>query len=144
MRDGVRKGMVRAAIAVLPLCAAVTLTACAASSYAGIPLQAGAADPEVQWLARRAQAGDKHAQLELGIRFEEGRGVRCDQRRAEILYAYSSGERGRTRWAYIPAVNGASGHAVPVKPGLRKPGLVEAQARLDHLRGRQAGLECPQ
>jgi hypothetical protein len=48
-----RRGLAAAALA---LCAPVALTACAApSTYAGIPLTPGVADPELQDLARRAQ-----------------------------------------------------------------------------------------
>jgi TPR repeat protein len=79
----VKKG----ACAALAACAAALLCACAVSNtYAGIPLAAGAADAELQSLARRAQAGDKQARLELGVRYEEGRGVVRDLERAERLY----------------------------------------------------------
>jgi TPR repeat protein len=73
------------AAALLALAAPLTLAACAPTSYAGISLKPGAADPELQSLARRAQGGDKHAQLELGIRYEEGRGVPANLDRASYL-----------------------------------------------------------
>jgi hypothetical protein len=59
-------------------------TACASSNYMGISLAPGAAPTDVQHLAARAQAGDKQAQLELGERFEEGRGVPTDRGRRAI------------------------------------------------------------
>lgn len=55
---------------VLPLLAAVLLLgACASNSYMGISLKDGAGDPALRSLAQRAAAGDKRAQLDLGIRF---------------------------------------------------------------------------
>lgn len=99
LKDRVKKG----ACAVLATCAAALLGACAAStSYAGIPLAAGGADSDLQSLARRAQAGDKQAQLELGIRYEEGRGVEADPEAARRLYR-SSLRGARFQTAYVPA-----------------------------------------
>jgi hypothetical protein len=61
--------MVRAfLIAALSMAA---LSGCAASSYAGIGLAPGAADPGVQALARQAMDGDKPAQLKLGLLYEQ-------------------------------------------------------------------------
>jgi hypothetical protein len=87
------------------LALAIVLTGCASPSYAGIPLTAGAADAELQSLAGRARAGDKDAQLELGIRYEEGRGVERDSESARRLYL-SSLEGPRLQTTYVP-VNGA-------------------------------------
>jgi hypothetical protein len=87
------------ALATLP-----ALAACAANSYPGIPLAAGAADPEVQQLARRARAGDRQVQLELGIRYEEGRGVARDRETARRLYLASLADS-RFQTQYVP-VNG--------------------------------------
>jgi len=70
----------------LAIAAPLGLAACFNSSYAGIPFAKDAADPELQSLARLARSGDKHAQLKLGIRYEEGRGVPVDLERARDLY----------------------------------------------------------
>jgi hypothetical protein len=134
---------VRAAIAAcLLLCAPFALSGCAAdSSYAGIPFAAGAADPTVQALARRAGAGDKHAQLELGIVFEKGQGILRDLDKAERLYALAATDSGGRMWVYSPPVrDGGSGRAIPVDRGPKQPGLAEAARRLTALRndrGRQ-------
>jgi len=65
----------------------VLLSSCAARTAYGIDLTAPSISEEVKVLARSAQAGDKLAQLELGKRFEAGRGVPKDLDRAGKLYA---------------------------------------------------------
>ncbi|HEX5537713.1 MAG TPA: hypothetical protein VFX27_11010, partial [Sphingobium sp.] len=72
--------------------------ACATSSYMGISMNPGEASPEVQALAQRAQRGDKQAQLDLGIRFEEGNGVPQDKARAVKLYRQATSDSGGTIW----------------------------------------------
>jgi hypothetical protein len=65
----------------------VLLSSCAANQAFGIDLTAPSTSEEVKVLARGAQGGDKLAQLELGKRFEAGRGVPKDFGRADKLYA---------------------------------------------------------
>ena len=118
--------------------AALPLAGCAApASYAGIPLEAGAADPELQSLARRADAGDKHAQLELGIRYEEGRRVPLDRKRAERLYRLAAADEVGRIYVYTPAVHpGGRGRVLSLRSGRREPGLREAARRLAALNAR--------
>jgi hypothetical protein len=99
----------------------------------GVPFAAGAADPELQALARRAQQGDERAQLELGIRYESGRGVLVDLDRAERLYLLAAIERGGTTYVADPR----GGGAIPVS-GESAAGLAEAGERLRALRLRRA------
>ncbi len=129
---GLRAGVTALAIAA----ASVALGGCAAtSSYAGIPLSPGAANPELQNLARRAQAGDKHAQLELGIRYEEGQDVPVDLKRAEKLYRLAASDSGGVIHVYTPPVGkNRRGRVTAINQGSRRPGLAEAKARLEHLR----------
>lgn len=121
------------------------LAACApATGYQGISFAAGAADPTVQSLARRAAAGDKWAQLELGIRFEEGRGVPMDWRRAQRLYAAASRATGGTIMVYVPPVRpGGRGSVMPMSTGPRIGGLPEARERLEALRKRRQAEGSP-
>ncbi len=89
----------------------------------------------LQSLARRAQAGDKQAQLELGIRFEEGRGVERDLKKAKKLYGKAASDSGGTIWVYSPPVgNGTSGRVIPVNTGAKQSGLAEAKRRLEALK----------
>jgi hypothetical protein len=74
-----------AALAGLLFC--VPTSSCATSQIFGIDMAAPSTSDEVKILARKAQAGDKPAQLELGKRFEAGRGVPEDLDRAAKLYA---------------------------------------------------------
>jgi hypothetical protein len=68
------------------------------ASHAGSRSTAGEANPELRSLERRAQAGDKQAQLELGIRYEEGRDVPRDPEKAGRLYRRNlSGTRFQTQ-----------------------------------------------
>lgn len=95
-----------------------------------------AAKSSLTELARRAAAGDKRAQLELGVLFEEGRGVSPDLRKAESLYRSAAKDSGGTQWIYQPAATGQSrGRVIPVQIGPRRTGLAEARSRLDSLRG---------
>ncbi len=107
------------------------------SSYAGIDLQAvpaGKEAGEIQSLARRAQAGDKYAQLELGIRYEEGDGVERNLTRAKKLYKAAASDDGGKIWVYSPPVgNGTSGRVIPVDAGPKRYGLAEAKVRLGRL-----------
>jgi len=103
---------------------------CASSSYMGISLKSDEAAPDIRELARRAQAGDKQAQLDLGIRFEEGVGVPHDKVRATRLYQMAATDSGGAIWVYSPPIrNGAKGSLIRIE---RKPemGLEEAKARL--------------
>ena len=93
-------------------------------------------------LARRANAGDKRAQLDLGVRFEEGIGMERDPAKARKLYAQAATTSGGTIWVYSPPVgNGTSGRVIPVDRGPRQPGLAEAKQRLVTLERRQTVVE---
>ena len=127
----------RAALAAILGVVLLSLPGCA-KSYAGIALTAGAADPDLQALARSARSGDKRAQLELGIRYEEGRGVAPDPKRAAQLYRRAAMQTGGVRLAYVPAASkNGRGATVPISAGRLVPGLPEAAARLAQLRGRK-------
>lgn len=72
----------------------------------------GEADPQVQALAERARGGDKQAQLDLGIRFEDGNGVPQDKARAMKLYRAAASNSGGAMWVYMPSPgNDAKGGA---------------------------------
>lgn len=110
---------------------ALLCASCSSNSYMGIALAPGAAPFEVQQLARRAQGGDKQAQLALGIRYEEGDGVAPDQRQAMRLYRQAARDSGGTLWVYAPSPgNGAPARVIPVDRGPRQSGLAEAKLRL--------------
>ena len=116
------------------LCAAIaigTLPACAApSSYMGIEFApvaaAGSEQSQIQLLVRRAQSGDKQAQLELGVRFEEGRGVVRDLEKAKIVYQLAAQDTPIKQTSFIP--EGGTIRAETTNAGVRK-GLPEAKER---------------
>jgi hypothetical protein len=112
------------------------LQACAApSSYMGISLNPATADSTLQRQAHRAMSGDKRAQLDLGIRFEEGSGIERDLNKAKKLYRQAATDSGGTIWVYSPPVgNGTSGRVIPVNAGARQIGLAEAKRRLEGLK----------
>lgn len=114
-------------LAIAALCA---FAACAPNSYAGISFAAGAAPTELQSLARRAEAGDKQAQLELGIAYEEGRGVSVDLERARDLYRLAASDSGGPLYVYQPRVGEAGARVVRIERGSAPSGLDEAEARL--------------
>ena len=108
---------------------------CAASSaYMGLDLAAPNVSAELRELARWAQAGDKQAQLELGIAFEEGRGVARDLKRARRLYAQAASNSGGPMWVYVPpVVPGQAGRVMQVETGIPRPGLMSAKERFKQL-----------
>ncbi len=108
---------------------------CVRDSYAGISLKPGGAPADLQRLAERALTGDKQAQLELGERYEEGRGVIPDRKRARHLYGLAATTTGGTIYVYVPpAKKGGNGYTMPVSMGPVVQGLAEAKARLRALR----------
>lgn len=114
--------------------ALLSTSACASSHYMGVALTPGAADQELQSLASRARSGDKQAQLDLGIRFEEGKGVPVDKARAKALYRQAAADSGGPMWIYMPSPgNGAKGRVVPVDTGPKQAGRDEAKRRLEML-----------
>jgi hypothetical protein len=114
------------------LAAALLMSGCASQQYIGVSLKPGGADPAVQALAARASAGDKQAQLDLGIRFEEGAGVARDLNTAKKLYRQAASDSGGTIWVYTPPVgNGTSGRVVPITKGEKSLGLAEAKKRFE-------------
>jgi hypothetical protein len=129
LSEAVRGIIARGAFAAALSIAAGVLSACASTSYAGIPLTAGAADAELQDLARRAQAEDKHAQLELGIRYEEGRGVAPDFRRASKLYRSAATTTALSTSYSLPQGRGGSTSAGVLYSGAVSAGLPYALAR---------------
>jgi hypothetical protein len=112
------------------------LSACAApTSYISIGFAPGAAAPELQTLAQRARAGDKQAQLDLGIAYEEGRGVAVDLKRAGQLYSQAAATTGGTIYVYqTSAKKGGRGSVMPVNTGAMIRGLELARVRLAGLR----------
>lgn len=95
------------------------LAGCTSSkSYMGIDLAAkpvSAPQLSIQTLAILSRAGDKQAQLELGIRFEAAcarspsaieellqTNLPCDLKRAEKLYRQATTNSGGTIWVYSP------------------------------------------
>jgi hypothetical protein len=130
--------------AILPLALLLLASACGPrTSFQGIPF-AGSADPALSALASRAAGGDRRALLELGIRFEEGRGVPMDWDRAAELYRRAAATTGGTTMVYVPPVRrGASGTVMPINTGPVVHGLPEARARLDALRKRRAAEGAP-
>jgi hypothetical protein len=118
----------------LALCASLTISACATNSYAGISFAPGAADPELQALARRARAGDEQAQLELGIRYEHGRGVAINLSRALDLYFDAATKPAERIPIYIPTPGGTvSGFVHRFPQGYEYSGNEEALLRWNRL-----------
>ena len=120
--------------------AALLLAACASQSYMGISLVSGQAASEVQELARRAQNGDKQAQLDLGVRFEDGNGVVRNLARARQLYESAARPIKNITLIYIPSVRNSDLVAVlPVGSQIRQPGLAAAAERLAKIQNGSAG-----
>lgn len=113
---------------------AISVASCAApTQYMGISLVPGAADAELQQLAQRARGGDQQAQLDLGIAFEEGRGVAINRKLATSLYRRAAKSSPSTLWVYVPSAGGgAPARVLPVQRASLQ-GLLEARLRLDRI-----------
>jgi hypothetical protein len=130
---------------VVALLASLALGACAAhTSYMGISFAPGAVASDLQDLARRAQAGDKQAQLDLGIAYEEGRGVAVDLRRAERLYRMAAADSGGIRPIYSPPTQrGALGRVIFMEINNTARGINTAKDRLASIKVKVRTLGGP-
>ncbi|WP_144243880.1 SEL1-like repeat protein [Sphingopyxis sp. MWB1] len=115
------------------LAAVLLLASCSSNVYMGISLTEGVGDPELRSLAQRASVGDKQAQLDLGIRYEQGNGVERDLAQAKRLYRLAASDSGGRMWVYIPGVSGSSGRVMQVGDAPFQVGLEAAQKRLEVL-----------
>lgn len=89
-------------------------------------------------VAAFASMDNKPALLELGIRFEEGRGVPQDWKRAEKAYRLAAWSNTIVTGTQVAGVAGQHGRFEPIiVPGT--PGLPSAEARLAQLRTRMKG-----
>jgi hypothetical protein len=103
-------------------------------NYMGIDISARAPVNSIIELARRAQAGDKQAQFELGMAYEEGQLLPRNLRRAVALYRLAAAGSSGRHWIYSPPSGaGQVGRVVAVDVGQRQSGLVAAQARLTEM-----------
>jgi len=84
----------------------------------------------------RARVGDKSAQLELGGRFETGRGVGVDRAISRMLYTAAANDSGGPVPVWTPRIGKVSGHIAFYSSGPRVPGLPAARARLKSLENR--------
>jgi TPR repeat protein len=107
------------------------ITACSTNSYMGISVSPGRSDFKIQQLAILARNGDKSAQLELGVAFEEGRIVKKDIAKARELYRLAASDSGGPLWVYFPSAgHGTAGHVALVEVAQKRQGLGEAKKRL--------------
>lgn len=114
-------------------CGAAPLWAAQASATPTSPAAATPAPAaQMEELTRRARAGDKRAQFELGERHERGDGVSRDRQRAIALYRAAAQDSGGTRMMFVPQPNG-SVSAVPVASGTFVPELPQARQALQRL-----------
>ncbi|AWW75328.1 hypothetical protein CD351_12905 [Erythrobacter sp. KY5] len=108
-----------------------TVSACS-GRYLGI--DRASLDPAAQVWLDRAQAGDKQAQFDLGMRYVRGDGVPQDCEAARRLLRRAATRTGGTIWVYSPPVTtGGSGRVIPVDGGPVQPGLQTAEEALARL-----------
>lgn len=124
--------MVRLAV----LIAALAVSACS-GRYLGIDREG--LEPTAQGWLDRARAGDKQAQLELGMRYASGDGVRRDCDIARKLLRQAAARTGGTIWVYSPPVTkGGSGRVIPIDNGPVQGGLQAAEEALRDLANDQS------
>lgn len=96
------------AFAIPFLMLAPALQGCATQSSAALFDVGTGADADLRALSKRAAAGDKRAQYEMGVRFEEGEGLPWDLGRAERIYRLAASPVGASQ-IYFPSASGKSG-----------------------------------
>lgn len=106
---------------------ALWLSACMDSSYRLAAYTNINASPEVLELIKLARSGDKRAQLELGVRFEEGDGVPISLDQAIRFYRYAANDTGGIRPIFVP---GRGLAATIVSSGRRVSAEAAARARV--------------
>lgn len=87
-------------------------------------------------LAALASMDNKPALLELGIRFEEGRGVAQDWKKAKLAYRLAVWTNSIQTGTQVAGVGGQHGRFEPIIVE-GAPGLREAEIRLAQLRARK-------
>jgi len=109
------------------------LQGCAADRAAVFAVAPGVA-VELQDLSRRAAAGDKPAQYELGLAFAGGEGVAVDRcRAARLLRLAARDDTEQPAIVYLPPAGKVPGRVMHVNAGRRSPGLPQASRSLDSL-----------
>jgi TPR repeat protein len=131
-----------------PVCA-VLLAGCASqqlpcASYPSAVSELATVDPvqntkipdanSIAALACHANQGDKHAQLALGKRYEQGLGVAVDLKQAARYYARAAQTTQQNIYVYSPPVgNETYGRTIGLPAGPSIPGLAEAQLLLGQM-----------
>lgn len=111
--------------------AALLLSGCASQQYMGVSLKPGGADPAVQALAARASIGDKQAQFQLGLAFENGLGLERNCRKAKALFRESGRDKTKSMYLYSPSIGGGtSSRVIAIDYGRASEGLPEARVKL--------------
>ncbi|WP_375291537.1 hypothetical protein [Qipengyuania sp.] len=112
---------------------ATSFGACASQRYAGLDLRPGAAPADIQQLARVTQSGSKQAQLDLGIRLQEGRGIPVDHGKAARPFARVATDSAENRMLFVPAAGSLRSTILPIRQGTKITRSAEARARLQTL-----------
>ena len=103
------------------------------AAESGVPIPVELSKAPLVALARLAESGNKFAQLELGIRFEEGRGLPVDVERARRLYELAATDSQGVMPIYQAGVGESPGSTLTVPRGPIDEGLAEARDRLEAL-----------
>lgn len=101
------------------------------ASLPDLVLKRGYADTPIAQLANAAQSGNKTAQLELGIRFEEGRGVTKDLNKAKRLYEKAASDD--LKYVDVYQTDADGGRITKLAAGTLGNGLPAAKLRLARL-----------
>jgi hypothetical protein len=121
-------------LAIPLIAAAFALHGCATHSHAALFDVGFGASAELQALSTRAAAGDKWAQYELGLLFEQGQGVPANRGRAMQLYALAGRDDPGKMTIYVPSSkSGGKSSLQTFDSGRRAKGLAVARDRLKQM-----------
>lgn len=116
------------ACALLPL----AMCGCATSSYMGIGLAPGSADPALQQLAQRARLGDKQAQFGLAKLLLQVDTIADSDQRACKLLRMAASDTPERLFVYMPSPGGgAKASVLSVQNKAQASGLVAARDLVD-------------
>jgi TPR repeat protein len=99
---------------------------CAALGQAGLNYL----DAPLDELEKRAACGDKQAALQLGLRYDEGRDIKPDLKKAVRYYAQAAADEGKRTAFYSPPIGKEKNGMIEFDSQPAQPGYPEAMVRL--------------
>jgi len=108
----------------------LSLQACASLLREHTACNQNHADTNIQSLMNAACSGDRYAQYQLGVAFDEGDGVETDPALAATYYRLAAAVNTGKSYIYVPGAGKVPGYVTPIDNGQAHPGDARAKYRL--------------